>query len=187
MANKKQITVPISRDCFLRVIREKGYSVERLGEAGGIDRSAKTIQRCLSAGEMQPELLDRIGRILDVDPAFLAGEYDRRFEEMKDELKNPDLTHYLWTQTKRFPYSKHQAENIDYSEFLMDILTINNITQEQYLALNAKERRAFKYDIGNALHSVIKQYFKVDSEGNETENGIITDGLIMLMGNWLEE
>lgn len=43
MANKKSVKVQISRDCFLRIIREKGYTEERLGAEPEIDRSGRTI------------------------------------------------------------------------------------------------------------------------------------------------
>ena len=187
MANKKSEKIQISRDCFLRIIREKGYTVERLGVEPEIDRSGKTIQRCLTTGEMQPALLDRIGRFLDVDPTYLSGEYDRRFEEMKDSLKSPELTHYLWTKTDRFPYSKHQTENIDYAEYLLNTLLINDISKEQFLALGPLKRRALQFDIAMALHNVIKQYFDVDTKGLDTDMGMIADGLTMLMGNWIKE
>ena len=187
MANKKQMTVPISRECFLRVIREKGYTVETLGAEREVDRSAKTIQRCLSAGEMQPELLERIGRCLDVDPTYLAGEYDRRFEQIKDQLVSPELTHYLWTKTDRFPYSKHQTENIDYAEYLLNTLLINNISKEQFIALTPEKKRSFKFDLGRALQGVIKQYFDVDSKGTEINSAAVPDGITMLMGPWLDE
>jgi hypothetical protein len=187
MANRKSERVQISRDCFLRIIREKGYTVESLGEVPEIDRSGKTIQRCLSAEKMQPDLLNRIGRFLDVDPTYLSGEYDRRFEEMKDSLKSPELTHYLWTKTDRFPYSKHQTGNIDYAEYLLNTLLINNISKEQFLALEPKKRRALQFDIGMSLHTVIKQYFDVDSHGMETDMGMTAEGLTMLMGDWIKE
>ena len=187
MANKKTEKVQISRDCFLRIIREKGYTVERLGAEPEIDRSGKTIQRCLTAGEMQPDLLDRIGRFLDVDPTYLSGEYDCRFEEMKDSLKSPELTHYLWTKTDRFPYSKHETENIDYAQYLLNTLLINNISKQQFLALDSKKRRSLQFDIGMALHTVIKQYFDVDSRGLETDMGMTADGLTLLMGDWIKD
>lgn len=187
MANKKSQRVPISRDCFLRIIREKGYTVEDLGAEPDIDRSGKTIQRCLAAGEMQPDLLDRIGRFLDVDPTYLSGEYDRRFEEVKGSLENSELTHYLWTKTDRFPYSKHQTEEIDYEEYLMNTLLINNISKKQFLALEPEKRRSLQFDMGAALHNVIKQYFEVDSQGNSTDMGMAADGITMLMGDWIKE
>ena len=186
MANKKSAKNKINRECFLRIIREKGYTVESLGQEPDIDRSGKTIQRCLSQGEMQPELLDRIGRFLDVDPVYLSGEYERRFEEIKDSLKSPELTYYLWTKTDRFPYSKYKVDNIDYEEYLMNTLLINNISKEQFLSLDSKKRRSFQFDIGLALHNVIKQYFDVDSRGLDTDMGMTSDGLTWLMGDWIK-
>ena len=187
MANKKTEKVPIIRDSFLRIIREKGYTVESLGMQPQVDRSGKTIQRCLATGEMQPELLDRIGRFLDVDPSYLAGDYDRRFEDIKDTLVSPELTHYLWTKTDRFPYSKHETESIDYGEYLLNTLLINDISKEQYLALDPQKRRLFQFDLGQALHSVIKQYFEVDSRGRDTDMGAIAEGITYLMGDWIKE
>lgn len=188
MANKKSAKTKINRECFLRIIREKGYTVERLGEEPAICRSGKTIQRCLSAEEMQPELLDRIGKFLDVDPEYLSGEYERKFDEIKDSLVNPELSYYLCTKTDRFPYSKHKVNHIDYEEYLMNTLLINNISKEQFLSLNPKKRRSLQFDIGIALNNVIKQYFDVDSSGLDTEMEMATDGLILLAGGkWIKE
>ena len=187
MANKKTEKVPIIRDSFLRIIREKGYTVESLGMQPQVERSGKTIQRCLAAGEMQPELLDRIGRFLDVAPSYLAGDYDRKFEEIKDTLVSPEITRYLWTKTDRFPYSKHETENIDYREHLLNTLLINNISKEQYLALDPKKRLSFQFDLGQAVHVVIKRYFDVDLRGMETDMGAIAEGSTYLMGDWINE
>lgn len=38
--------------------------VESLGDESEIDRSGKTIQGCLTAGEMQPDLLDGVAASL---------------------------------------------------------------------------------------------------------------------------
>lgn len=187
MANKKGKKIQISRNCFLRIIREKGYTVEALGQICEIDRSAKTIQRCLSTEEMPPDLLDRIARFLDVDPIYLSGEYDRKFEEIKDTLANSELTHYLWTKTDRFPYSKHMVENINYSEYLINTLLINDISKNQFLELTSKKQKSFQFDLAAAIHSVILQYFEKDFKGNDLNTKITSDGLIMLMGTWISE
>lgn len=186
MGNKELFRKSVDREFFLKVMREKGYTVEKLGENRLVDRSSKTIQRELSLGKMQPDLLDRIGRVLDVDPSFLAGDYIRRFEEIKHDLANPDLTYYLCTKTDRFPYYKHKLEEIDFNHFLEEIMLVNNISKSQYYSLNQKERRAFKFDIGLALHDVIKQYFEVDSQGIDT-SASMPDGLVMIMSALSEE
>jgi hypothetical protein len=38
-----------------------------------------------------------------------------------------------------------------------------------------------------SLHTVIKQYFDVDSHGMETDMGMTAEGLTMLMGDWIKE
>lgn len=188
MANRKSEKVTISRDCFLRIIREKGYTVERLGEAPEVDRSAKTIQRCLSDNEMAPDLLDRIARLLDVDPEYLAGVYDRRFEDAKDELPNPELTKYLWTKTDRFPYSKHETNNIDYRQFLLNALRVSGISKEQFLNLSPEKRRSLQFDIGTALRKAITPYFDTDSNGSPIGcSALAEEGFTLLMGAWIKE
>lgn len=189
MANRKSEKTKIGRECFLRIIREKGYTVEKLGERPEIDRSAKTIQRCLSSEEMPPDLLDRIARFIDVDPKYLSGAYDRRFEEIKDTLPSPDLTQYLWRKTDRFPYFKHGVEDIDYHTYLLNTLQINNISKEQFLELPPEKKRSLQFDIGKALHDVIKQYFAEDSNGLPTAEGMgVAEGLTLLMGGeWIKE
>lgn len=184
MANRKSEKVTISRDCFLRIIREKGYTVERLGEMPEVDRSAKTIQRCLADNEMAPDLLDRIARLLDVDPEYLAGVYDCRFEGVKDELANPELTKYLWTKKDRFPYSKHETNCIDYPQFLLNTLQISGISKEQFLNLSMKKRQSLQFDIGITLRRVISSYFDTDSKGNPIEcSALAEEGFALLMGN----
>lgn len=180
MANKKIDRVPLKRDSFLRIIHEKGYTVEKLGEETSLERSGKTIQRCLSSGEIQPDLLDRIGRLLDVDPLYLSGEYDRQYEKLKDTLNNPELTHFLWTNTDRFPYSKHKIGSIDYAQYLTDTLLINNISKEQFLALSPEKRQSFQFDLSIALHETIKKYFDLEA------NSSTSDGLSLLMGDWIK-
>lgn len=52
--------------------------------------------------------------------------------------------------------------------------------------LDFLKRRLLQFDIGMAFHSVIKQYFDVDSKGLHTDMGMIADGLAMLMGDWIK-
>ena len=161
MGNKKIEKRPIIRDNFLRIIREKGYTVERLGMQPQVNRSGKTIQRCLVTGEMPPELLNRIARFLDVDPSYLAGDYDRRFEDIKDMLVGPLFMKNNKTEKiLKFEYKKRPRAHRDY---ILSVLRFNNISIERYLALDLKKRNSLNVDLNRAVTSVIKQYFAVDS------------------------
>ncbi len=185
MANKKQPRTPINRECFLRVIREKNYTVEKLGEAVG--RSGRTLQRCLADGEMQPELLNTIGRTIDVAPDFLAGEYDKLIEKAKDLVDDKELLEAMWTDSSNFPYSRYINQKFDYKKYIIDTLKVNNISEEQLLSLEIDKRRMFQVDLGKALNSVICLYFDVDSCGICTEVGLRNEGMVMLMAtDWFK-
>lgn len=68
----------------------------------------------------------------------------------------------------------------------MNTLLINNVSKEQFLELDSLKQRLLQFDIGMALHSVIKQYFDVDSKGFDIDMGMTADGLMMLMGDWIK-
>ena len=187
MSNKPQEKVRIIREWFLRVIRERKKTVEELGNIPEIDRSGKTIQRCLSSGEMQPDLLDRIGKALNVDPNYLSGEYYKCFLESKDSLPNTDASYYLLTKIDRYPYQKYQAASINYEEYLINTLLINNISKEQFLSLDSRKRRSLQFDIGMALKDVISNYFEKDSQGIETNIGASGGLTLLIGGDWIKE
>ena len=77
MANKAAQKVPVNKQRFFEVLKWRNCSIRKLGEAyEQIERTEKTIRRCLDAGEMPPDLLDRIAKYLDVHPNYLSGVYD---------------------------------------------------------------------------------------------------------------
>ena len=127
MANKETPKVPINRDRFFEVLKARGSSIRKLGEAyNEIQRTEKTIRRCLDEGKMPPDLLERIARFLNVHPDYLAGIYD----EKADRIEDAYLRHmYLkWVKPENYPYLLKAREDIDYSRYFEDILTMNNIS-----------------------------------------------------------
>ena len=184
MANKPKDRVPVSRERFKQTLRDKGFTIKALGQAREIDRSEKTISNYIMAGEMPPDLLDRIGRYIDVDPDFLSGVYDRRFEEIKETLPNPEFTRFLWSQTSRFPYSKHAVATLDFKDYILKTLLLCNVSEEQLMGLPYRERRQFQRDLGEAIHTVIKRYFEKDASGKELDIAIATEGILYLLVDW---
>ena len=72
MANKAVQKVPVNKQRFFEVLKWRNCSIRKLGEAyEQIERTEKTIRRCLDAGEMPPDLLDRIAKYLNVHPNYL--------------------------------------------------------------------------------------------------------------------
>ena len=169
MANKSVEKTPISYERFMTTVKEKGSSIRKLGKVAAIDRDEKTIRRYLAQGEMPPDLLDKIGKYLDVDPQYLAGFYDRYFEEIKETLVSPELTHYLWTKVERFPYSKHMKEQIDGKELFTQICISQDISIEQIQRLNNADRMNLQMEIGRAIDNVFMRFFNKDGNGKEMD------------------
>ena len=74
MGNKSAQKVPVNKERFMGVLNLRNCSIRKLGEAyEEIERTEKTIRRCLDNGEMPPDLLNRIAKYLDVHPDYLSG------------------------------------------------------------------------------------------------------------------
>lgn len=170
MANKETKKIPINYDRFMLTIKEKGTSIRKLGKERVIDRDEKTIRRYLAAKEMPPELLDRIARFIDVEPAYLAGEYDAYYERVKDSSKNPAELYRLLTDSSRYPYYSKVRKEIDYKDYLRQTLATQNITEDQYIQLSADDRIRFQFKMAKAVDSVIRQYFSKDANQHDMDD-----------------
>ena len=85
MANREIPKVPIKRERFLEVLRARGSNVRKLGKAyNEIQRTEKTIRRCLDEGKMPQDLLERIARFLNVHPNYLAGINDEKADRIEN-------------------------------------------------------------------------------------------------------
>ena len=77
MANREAKKVAVNKKWFMHVLKLKGVSIRDLDRDEAqkiVDRNEKTIRRHLDAGKMPPDLLDRIGKFLNVHPEYLAGK-----------------------------------------------------------------------------------------------------------------
>ena len=187
MSNKKSIKKQIDKSFFLKIVHEKGYTINSLGIDPSIDRCPKTIHRYLSLGEMPIDLLDRIGKLLDVDPEYLSGELERRLL-CQDNVTSEQKTtlERLWRITSRFPYNKYEVLNLDYKRYLLDTLKIFNISSEQFLKLDKHTQKHLQSALATSIGNVIIQFFNLDSQGKKLDSNMLTDGQILLSaGDWL--
>ena len=166
MGNKKTSKVPVNKELFLEVLKLRNCSIRKLGEAyEEIQRTEKTIRRCLDEGEIPSDLLDNIAKYLDVHPDYLSGVYNQKADKIEDEYLrhlyrksiNPD----------KYPYLLKAKSDIDYTNYFENILTMNNITMEQYRTLPAEERVLFRQELVVAILQVISRHFSHDSLGND--------------------
>jgi len=171
VANKETVKLPVNRTRFDEALKLRHSSIRKLGEAyDEIARTEKTIRRCLQQDEMSPDLLDRIGKFLDVDPDYISGKYDREIDKIKDKHLRSVLAAQL--KAEKYPYLvKQQAKRFDgkflYDKYLESILIIHDISLRQFKALPFEQQKSLQMDMEDAITSMIAKYFTCDAKGRE--------------------
>jgi hypothetical protein len=169
MANQKTKKVLVNKQRFMEVLKLRNCSIRKLGDAyDEIQRTEKTIRRCLDEGAMPPDLLDNIAKYLDVHPNYLSGVYDLKADRIEDSYLR-----FLFRSSikpEKYPYLLKARSDIDYNSYFQNILTMNNITMEQFGTLDPMERIMFRQEMVFAILQVIAKHFSHDSLGNDMED-----------------
>lgn len=169
MANKAAQKVPVNKQRFFEVLKWRNCSIRKLGEAyEQIERTEKTIRRCLDAGEMPPDLLDRIAKYLDVHPNYLSGVYDNDVDRIEDKYLRAVFKSFI--KPEKYPYLLKAKSDIGYTSYFETLLTRNDISMEQFDTLPPKERVLFRQEMDVAVLSVIAKHFETDSLGNNLQD-----------------
>lgn len=171
MANKEIKKVKINKERFMAVLKERKSSIRKLGAAyTEIDRTEKTIRRCLDEGRMPIDVLEKIAKYLDVHPDYLSGAYENKADEIEDlYLQKLYLNQF---KSANYPYLLKARSDIDYSKYFENILTMNNISMEQFKTLEPIERVLFRQELTVAILEVIAKHFKTDSLGNDIQDDL---------------
>lgn len=165
MSNKTSKKVPVNKKYFLEVLHAHDCSIRKLGDAyNEIERTEKTIRRCLDDGEFPPDLLDRIAKYLDVHPKLLSGEYYEKADEIEDEFLQKMYKASI--NFEKYPHLSKAKSKIGYIQYFEDILIMNDISIEQFHTLTPEKRILFRQEMNVAILQVIEKYFTHDSLGN---------------------
>ena len=166
MGNKSTATVPVNKKRFMEVLKIRNCSIRKLGDAyDEIERTEKTIRRYLDKGEMPPDLLNKIAKFLNVHPDYLSGVYDTK----ADRIENAYLRSLFQASInpEKFPYLLKARSDINYTSYFENILTMNNITMEQFRTLPPRDRIKFRQEMVVAILQVVAKHFTQDSLGND--------------------
>jgi hypothetical protein len=175
MANKKLKKVPLDRECLMEALQLRNSSIRRLGEDYHFGWSSKSIERGIKDGEVSSELMDVLGKYLDVDTDYLSGKYHRDAEKIKDE----SLCLILKSQLKanKFPYIlKQQRIKYDgkflYARYLEFILIIHDISMRQFAEMPFENQKALQLDLEDAIAAVLIKHFSYNARGQDIEPNI---------------
>lgn len=169
MANKALLKVQVNKQRFLEVLKLRNCSIRKLGEAyEQIGRTEKTIRRCLDAGKMPPDLLNRIAKYLNVHPDYLSGVYDNVADRIEDKYLRALSKSFI--KPEKYPYLLKAKSEIKYTSYFENLLTMNDISMEQFNTLPPEERILFRQEMVVAILSVIAKHFTTDSLGNDLQD-----------------
>lgn len=167
MGNKAAQKVPVNKDRFMEVLKLRKCSIRKLGEAyEEIERTEKTIRRCLDNGEMPPNLLNKIAKYLDVHPDYLSGVYDDKADRIEDAFLRAMSKSFI--KPEKYPYLLKAKSDIGYTTYFENILTMNDISMDLFHTLPPEERVLFRQEMVVAIMQVIAKHFTHDSLGNDT-------------------
>ena len=166
MGNKTARKIPVNKERFMEVLWLRNCSIRKLGDAyEEIERTEKTIRRCLDNGEMPPDLLDKIAKYLNVHPDYLSGVYDDKARQIEDSYLR--ALSRSFRKPENYPYLLKAKNEIGYTTYFENILTMNDISMDLFHTLPPMERVMFRQEMVVAILRVIAKYFTHDSLGND--------------------
>lgn len=150
--------VPFSAKRFQEALDYNGISLRKLNTDPVLNASERTIRRAKQTGMINPDILDRLGKRLNVDPRFISGtcdvhararaENDEEATELASKLKVEDYPYLLQEKRKLMPM-----------QYINDLLIEHDIPTEELNQLSEDERIRFYVDLEIAIERVFNKYF----------------------------
>lgn len=152
--------------------------------------SERTLRRAKKDGMISPDILDRLGKRLNVDPLFLSGAYDNNADTIaKNEHEAKALKARL--HVSDFPYIRKEQRMLDPTKYVHGLLIENGIPISEFDNLPSKTKIQIYIDLERATHKVLNQYFtpaistdsqifELDENGEVIENYSSTDKIMQV-------
>lgn len=165
MAYKKIPKKWVSKKVFMSTVKCKVGSLRKLGKEfcdseevdENLKRSERSIRAMLNKGEMRADVLDAIGRFIDVEPRYLSGEMIR--EVWQSKLPKDVRWAIIHGMTPdRYPYGAYDTREAS-MRYLEDLLALHGVSRTKYKELGPMVQLDFASEIEDAIVPVIFKYF----------------------------
>lgn len=164
-------TISVNKDVFLYVLKQKGYSIRKLGEEPSIMCSEKTIRRELNEKKgLRPQYIDQIARFINVDSKLLTGELVKKAFYEKDKTWRHIYLQPL-NHIENFPYFREEQDALKkekMEETLKRVLSLFEVSYSQFQNKDFEEQYDFQHDLLNAILPVMYKHFDRDGYGDES-------------------
>lgn len=123
-----------------------------------IDVNERTIRKSCKDGLITPELLDKLARALNVDTAYLMGEFDLFYDQLNDEEIRRKYKEIFLNPTHH-PYSQHLPDEVDYDNLIASLLKMYSIHPDCYFDMTSAAKLVFKERLHSSIYRVLHSYF----------------------------
>lgn len=172
---KEVSDVKIIKKRFQDTINYRGISIRELGRDEYIDRTEKSIRNYRDNESIPKDVLERIARRLNVEPAFLAGDYDRLWDKIGGKIADYNKANLC---PDDYPFFKAEQHTIEFDKHFKDTLIIHGISWEQYKSLPPLQRIMLRRRLTLEQTRIISQYFDHDAFGRSMKDILAYDEAI---------
>lgn len=169
---KKSKKVPMDKECVMEALHLRNCSIRKLGkDVDHFEWSSKSIERGLKDGEASPDLLDALGKYLNVEPDYLSGKYHRECEKIKDIDISSAMKRNL--HAEQFPYLKKQKRTLIEGKFIYEkcleyLLISHDISPIQFEEMTFEQKKIFQSALENAIAPVLLKHFPQNAMGHNS-------------------
>lgn len=159
MDKQEEKKVSLDKDRFKEARKLRKMSLATIARHPDIDRTEKTMLRWIKQKEIPRDMLDAIGRILNVDPKFISGELDRIAERIESD---PVELAKLKAQFRAddFPYVYKQKRELKPLQYVIDLLIDNDIAPEELDKLSREDLTQLYLELEKSTRAILLKYFK---------------------------
>ena len=153
----------IDTTIFKEALHRKQLSINKITDDKNdyyVGVSRKTITRALHDKQINPEILDKIGKKLDVDPYYLSG----RWKQQASIIRKLDFY-----KIENHPYNENRElrKTVNRKQLFQSLLAGNGISHERFNLLPREKQNGLMMELDLVIQMVIFKYFLMKDEHAE--------------------
>lgn len=145
-------------------IAHAGLSFRKLDNDPIIKVNERTLRRARETRRIDPKVLERLGKRLNVSPAWLSVS-----DELLEVLKNDNSTLYeSWINIEKHPYVEDELgfDKINQHNHLRDTLSLSDISYEQFFCLSEERQLEYQIELDALIKILNLKYFTKNEKGH---------------------
>jgi hypothetical protein len=150
--------VNFSQQRFQEALEYREKSLRQIQRDNIDGLTERTLRRAKKDGKINPEILDLLGKYLDIDPYFLSGGYDESADRV---ASTPEESRDLKAKitVNQAPYIRKEKRELKSLGYIEDILIDHEIPISVWRSMPIDTMIHFYLDMDRAIDKVVWKYF----------------------------